>query len=107
MGLKDICASESRFPDSNTFYRWMIQNPALRELYARSKEDQTQLIEDEMLSIADRANIRGQHDCVERSKLQIETRKWLMGKLKPKKYGEKQTLEHSGEVTVKRVVSDI
>ena len=33
-------------------------------------------------------------DQVERTKLQIETRKWLLAKLNPKKYGDK--LAHTG-----------
>ena len=46
-------------------------------------------------------------ESVQRSKLRVDTRKWLMSKLAPKKYGEKVDLEHSGEVAIKRVVSDI
>lgn len=40
-------------------------------------------------------------------RLQIDTRKWALSKRNPKKYGEKIQQEHSGEVSVKRVVSDI
>ena len=33
---------------------------------------------------------------IDHRRLQIDTRKWLIGKMAPKKYGDKQQLEHSG-----------
>ena len=100
-GLKTICDSDDRFPDSNTFYRWLVNNQELRDLYAHAKEDQLQLIEDEMLAIADDSSNdymltkRGMvvdKEAVQRSNLRIETRKWLMAKLKPRKYGERASV---------------
>jgi hypothetical protein len=39
-------------------------------------------------------------DMVDRSRLQIDARKWILSKLLPKKYGDKVEHEHSGGVTV-------
>jgi hypothetical protein len=33
---------------------------------------------------------------IEHRRLQIDARKWLIGKMAPKKYGDKQTHEHAG-----------
>ena len=64
---------------------------------------------DEMLDIADDARndwmerngkddagweANGEH--IQRSKLRLEARKWMAGKLRPKKYGDKITQEHTG-----------
>jgi hypothetical protein len=38
------------------------------------------------------------NEWISRSKLRVDTRKWLMSKLAPKKYGEKQQVELSGSV---------
>jgi hypothetical protein len=35
---------------------------------------------------------------IARSRLRVESRKWLMMKLRPKKYGEKTHTEHSGSL---------
>jgi hypothetical protein len=35
------------------------------------------------------------NEAVQRSRLRVDTRKWLMGKLKPKKYGDKIQHEHN------------
>jgi hypothetical protein len=39
--------------------------------------------------------LNGEH--VQRSRLRIESRKWLAAKLKPKKYGEKTTIAGDAE----------
>lgn len=43
---------------------------------------------EEIFEIADNPEID-----VQDKRVRIDTRKWAMGKLKPKKYGEKQTVE--------------
>ena len=35
-------------------------------------------------------------DMIEHRRLQIDARKWLIGKMAPKKYGDKQQIEHAG-----------
>jgi hypothetical protein len=39
-------------------------------------------------------------DMIEHRRLQVEARKWLLSKLVPKKYGDLQKVEHSGELTL-------
>lgn len=119
-GLQHICEENQGFPVPSTVYLWLLQHPAFSEKYARAKEDQMQVLEDEILQIADNTQLgsivtlkadgseeRKMADMIEHRKLRIESRKWLMGKLKPKKYGDKLDLEHTGQVVVKRVVSDL
>ncbi len=42
--------------------------------------------------------LNGEH--VQRSKLRVDTRKWILSKLAPKKYGDKQDINLSGQVDV-------
>ena len=91
---------------------WLNEDDRFQELYARAKEAQADYLADEMIDIADDARndymerfdadgkstgfiLDKEH--VARSRLRIETRKWLMGKLKPKKYGEKMDVNHGGQ----------
>jgi hypothetical protein len=67
-----------------------------------------QWIHEEMLEIADsiepgkrvKKNHKGTEvtigDMVERSKLRVDTRKWILARMAPKRYGEKITQEISG-----------
>jgi hypothetical protein len=98
-------------PAECTWYSWLIKDEAIAEQYARACEARTERHAEELLEIADdgtndwmeRFNdkgesigwtINGEH--VQRSKLRYEARRWLMGKMKPKKYGDKVTAEVSG-----------
>ena len=93
-------------------FRYLEDHDYFREQYARAKDVQIEQIVDEMLQIADdgsldveeRVNRHGETyvaerpDIVQRSRLMIDTRKWLSGQLKSSKYGDKLDLKHSGEV---------
>jgi hypothetical protein len=104
--LESILESEERFPSKPAFYRWMLDHQELRDLYARAKDEQLQILADEIQPIADTPQmgeiitIKGDErevkmcDMLEHRKLRIESRKWLLAKLAPKKYGDK--LAHTG-----------
>jgi hypothetical protein len=58
---------------------------------------------DEFIELADKANER---NC-QAIKTRLWARTWVLAHLDPSKYGERIVKEHSGEVTVKRVISDL
>jgi hypothetical protein len=106
--LRQICASQG-MPDSATVLRWLDQHSAFREQYARAREVQAEHWVDEIIEIADDAvndweerekkdgttSMAVRHDHISRAKLRIDTRKWLMSRLVPKKYGD--TSEMAGK----------
>jgi len=106
-GLKAVCDSDERFPHPATFYRWMLSHVELREIYARAKTEQLEILADEIQQIADEpqpgeiVTLKGNErevkiaDMLEHRKLRIESRKWLLAKLAPKKYGERNNLSLS------------
>jgi hypothetical protein len=87
-------------------YYWLNTNEEFRQQYARAKEDQADWLADEIVEIADET----EHDTIEddqgkkkpnmewiaRSRLRVDARKWVAAKLKPKKYADKITNEHTG-----------
>lgn len=44
-------------------------------------------------------------EAIERTKLRIDARKWMMARILPKKYGDKIQNEHSGSVGVQMIHS--
>ena len=100
-GLKGICRADD-MPAAWTVYRWlrMKEHAEFCDMYARAREDQQEHWADEIIEIADLASYN-----VHQARLRIDTRKWLMAKLAPRKYGDFKTLEHTGqiEVHVKRI----
>ena len=87
--LRSICKAKN-LPSCSTVFLWLSKYPEFSEQYARAREEQADAIADECLDIAEH------EPDVQRARLKIDTRKWFASKMKPKKYGDKQTLEHSG-----------
>lgn len=85
--LRKICAMEG-MPGTSTVFRWLDQYPDFRELYARAREVQADVLADEILEIAD-SDLDPN-----RARVMIDARKWLAGKLRPKKYGDRVELDH-------------
>jgi hypothetical protein len=89
--VRSICKAQD-MPSTTTVYTWLSEQPDFLAQYTRAREDQADAIFDECLAIADEAEA----ETVQQAKLQIDTRKWMAGKLRPKKYNDKVIMEHSG-----------
>ncbi len=111
--LRSIC-EPSHMPAASTVCLWVIENrDGFSERYARARELQYLGIADELLDVSDDGRndwmlrkIGGQEvevvnrEAVERSKLRVETRKWILAKMLPKVYGDKVTNEITGSLKV-------
>lgn len=73
-------------PSPSSVFEWLNKHEYFADKYTRAKEAQADYFAEEYLDIAD-----GKGDVV-RDRLRLEARKWLMGKMKPKKYGDKTIL---------------
>ena len=111
--LRAICG-EADMPDKATVFRWLLaeQHKDFCNQYKRARDIQADVLFDEIHQIADtpqkgiKTVRRGEGDnstvetteadMIEHRRLQIDARKWLIGKMAPKKYGDKQQLEHGG-----------
>lgn len=112
--LRSICC-DHEMPSQSMVFRWLGSNDTFREQYARAREAQADAIFDEILDIADdgtndwmirhggddeEAGWRQNGEAMQRSRLRVDARKWMAGKLRPKKYGDRIEVEHSGEMQV-------
>jgi HSP90 family molecular chaperone len=85
--------------NGNAFEKWLDSSELNQMQYARAREKRADLIFEEMKEIADKqdkdvyidheGNERIDHNVIHRNKLQIDTRKWMLSKMQPKKYGDK------------------
>ena len=120
--LRQICEPEG-MPAPSTVCLWLSQDEDFAERYARAKEIQMENLAEEIIEIAEDGTndyvaihdpdnpgyrLNGEH--VQRSRLRIDTRKWLMSKLAPKKYGDKVAVQADVDasltVTVKQFTLD-
>ena len=85
-------------PNKATVFRWLAAHEAFSDQYAHARDSQADTLFDDVLAIADQYDTLSEAlnpDLIQRAKLRIDARKWMAGKLRPKKYGEK--LELSGD----------
>jgi transposase-like protein len=108
--IRTICKAEG-MPAKSTIFKWLREHKDFSDQYARAKEDQLEALADEILEIADdKSNdVSGELQmpngvAVQRAKLQTDTRKWLLAKLVPKKYGDKLDMNLGGEVGIKSIL---
>jgi len=87
--LRSICKAD-KMPSCSTVFLWLSKHPEFSEQYARAREEQADAIADECLDIAET------EPDVQRARLKIDVRKWCASKMKPRKYGDRITQEHTG-----------
>lgn len=87
-----------------TFYRWLDQDGdgSLRESYARACDARADAMVDDMIEIADNAEVktyvddkgktRLDYSGIHNARLRVDTRKWIAARIAPTKYGDKQTI---------------
>ena len=96
MSLRKICDLDG-MPDKATVFRWLAKHPSFRDQYAQAQEDRTNAMAEELLEITDDYDPESDDkNIINRARLRIDTRKWLLAKMRPKKYGDKITQEHTG-----------
>lgn len=104
--LRQAC-KEVNF-DRKTFEGWVDADEELAAQYARARENRADKLFEEILYIADTPQIGTIEtvkewgvevktaDMIEHRRLQVDARKWMLGKMAPKKYGERMAHEHGG-----------
>lgn len=121
--LRSVCRDDA-MPPKGTVLRWIGIHAEFRDQYAQAKVDGAEALAEEMFEIADdatndymvdieldedgkekAAGYRLMGENIQRSKLRIDTRKWYLSKIMPKKYGDKLELNNVGLPTV--IIKDL
>lgn len=117
--LRTIC-KPNKMVSKGTVFKWLVEYPSFSNQYAQARTESTNALFEEMLDICDTGandwmeqnatgegrkawKLNGEH--VQRSKLRVDTRKWALSKLQPKKFGERMTTEHTGNLALTDMTS--
>jgi len=108
--LRSILRRED-MPGRTVFFEWLNEDEEKANQYARATEQRAESIFEEILDIADDSSndfaladigdgiqvekFNSEH--VQRSRLRVDARKWMLGKMQPKKYGDKMDFTTNGE----------
>jgi hypothetical protein len=120
--LREVCKDDS-MPARSTVFRWIGKHPEFSDQYAKAKEAGVEVLADELIDIADNSTndymeiasengecesykLNGEN--IQRSKLRVDTRKWVLSKLCAKKYGDSISVGgKKGEPIETKDVSDM
>ncbi len=115
--LRTVCLADD-MPSKAAVFMWLRLYPEFAQAYSRAVEARSDALVEEILDIADDGTndwmeqqegenvgwkMNGEH--IQRSRVRIDTRKWIAGKMRPKKYGDKLdltgalTLNHASELS--------
>lgn len=108
--MRTVCKADD-MPSMVTVFAWLRDKPDFLKQYEKAKQEASDALVEEMLDIADDGTndwverqgkngdtyeaLNGEH--VQRSRLRVDTRKWIASKLKPKKYGDHLDVTSDGE----------
>ena len=112
--LRAICRDDD-MPAAPTVCLWALTEP-FAEQYARAREIGYTLMADEIIEISDESQGDTYTDgagipptdqeVVGRSRLRVDTRKWLLSKCLPKIYGDRQHIEMSGTLGIAELLDE-
>lgn len=108
-------------PAKSTIIRWLGEHDYFQDQYARAREVHAMVMEDELLELAENSSndwlaregkggaveLEVNRELLERTRLRIDTRKWLMGKMAPKRYGKSLALTGKDGGPVKHEVATV
>ena len=108
--LHDICSGAQR-PTLRSFYRWLQKHPALLPRYRRARELSADSLESTILSHIRAMPEKADAATVSLHKLRFDMLRWVMARRAPKRYGDRQTVEHAGHDggpihTIQRLIID-
>lgn len=107
VSLRTVCLSDD-MPAKTTVFKWLREHEEFANQYAHAKEQSTVAQFEDMLSIADEDPLEPLIDkeglpvivdgvvvraatktSIDHARLRIDTRKWALAKMLPKKYGDR------------------
>lgn len=108
--LHDICSGTQR-PTLRSFYRWLHKNPDLLPRYLQARDLSADSLESTILSHITAMPDKADTATVNLFKLRFDMLRWVMARRAPKRYGERQTVEHTGQDggpvhTIQRLIID-
>lgn len=100
--LSSVCDADD-MPSRKSFFQWVKENPEIQAQYEFAIQMRADKLAEDILAIADdgmsdtytdeNGNERTNQEVIARSRLRVDARKWLAGKMAPKKYGDKLDVE--------------
>lgn len=109
LSLRQICSNEG-LPSRSTVNDWLSKKHGFNKQYVAAKMVCADLFADEIIEIADDGSrdytkdkdgrMVPDFDHIQRSRLRVDARKFIISKLAPKKYGDKQDINLTNPINL-------
>lgn len=93
--MRKVCLDDN-MPNKSSVFEWIRAHKWFADQYAKAKEESVDALSEETLEIADesiddayKADPKAAGAAVNAQRLRVDTRKWFLSKVKPKKYGDR------------------
>lgn len=103
MSLRTVCKKDN-MPDMSTVFAWIRTHEDFSNQYAKAKEEaidakheELEALGDEAIELSQRVDPKASGAVVNAVRLKADNLKWVMSKLKPKKYGDKVDVTSDGK----------
>lgn len=116
-GIQRLVDMYDDMPQKSTIRLWKLHNIEFSSQYADAKRQQCENLAEDIIDIADDNSAdfsydeegitRFNSDHVQRSRLRVDTRKWMASKLAPKIYGDKTQVDTTIKVTHEESIKDL
>jgi hypothetical protein len=95
--LVRTCQQEG-YPNASTVFTWQQKHPEFREKYEDAQQRRTEFLSEQLTDIADETT-----GDVQRDKLRVDTRKWVLARMNPKRWGDRVETNHTGSVEIQQI----
>ena len=99
--VSQVCRENDHLPAPSTFHKWVLKDEGgIGARYRVARAVQARGMADDLLAIADDESKdfdgegRPNHAKVQRDKLRLHARQWILGRVLPKEFGDKTQVEH-------------
>lgn len=93
MSIREACSKAGI--STNSFYRWIVDIPEVREQYARAREAISYSVEPKIEDIIQ--SVKNEQIKPDAARVIIDAEKWLAGQRNSPVYGKKQDITSGGE----------
>ena len=93
---RQICRDDS-MPAMSTLMKWLTETDKVMfsEQYARARDCQADYYADQIVDIADELPEDCDSNAINKARLKIDSRKWKVSRMSPRKWGDKQAIDHT------------
>lgn len=95
--MRQICSDEG-MPSRRTVLRWLRENNSFATKCARARDEQADFTFDRHQDIIE--DMFAGTIQTDQARVALSALQWRAAKLAPKKYGDKQTIDHEGSISV-------